>query len=46
MSKFKVITHTIMEQRFKSLSLFEFQELFSSTEDCFLYLADFKWSNV
>ena len=34
-----------MEQRFKSLSLFEFQERFSSAEDCLLYLADLKWSD-
>lgn len=32
-----------MEQRFKSLSLFEFQEQFASSEDCLKYLADIKW---
>lgn len=34
-----------MEQRFKSLSLFEFQELFSTKEDCLAHLADLKWAN-
>lgn len=32
-----------MEQRFKSLSLFEFQEQFKSIDDCLLYLSDIKW---
>lgn len=32
-----------MEQRFKSLSLFEFQEQFTSSEDCLKYLAEMKW---
>lgn len=32
-----------MEQRFKSLSLFEFQDRFSDAEDCLKYLADLKW---
>lgn len=32
-----------MEQKFKSLSLFEFQERFSTKEDCLSYLADLKW---
>lgn len=32
-----------MEQRYKSLSLFEFQERFSSAEDCLNYLAEIKW---
>ena len=32
-----------MEQNFKSLSLFEFQELFKTEEDCQLYLAAIKW---
>lgn len=32
-----------MEQRFKSLSLFEFQERFSTKTDCISYLADLKW---
>jgi len=32
-----------MEQRFKSLSLFEFQERFSTKEDCLSYLSDLKW---
>lgn len=32
-----------MEQRFKSLSLFEFQEQFTSSEDCLRYLAEVKW---
>lgn len=34
-----------MEQRFKSLSLFEFQQKFRSAEDCKKYLAELKWSN-
>jgi hypothetical protein len=34
-----------MEQRFKSLSLFEFQERFSNAADCLKYLADEKWGN-
>ena len=34
-----------MEQRFKSLSLFEFQERFSTKTDCLSYLADLKWSS-
>jgi len=32
-----------MEQRFKSLSLFEFQEQFPDTESCHRYLAKMKW---
>jgi transposase-like protein len=32
-----------MEQRFKSLSLFEFQEQFPTTETCLVYLAKSKW---
>lgn len=32
-----------MEQRFKSLSLFEFQERFQSKEDCLRYLEELKW---
>ena len=43
MSKFRGLILRIMEQRFKSLSLFEFQERFSSAEDCILYLVDLKW---
>ena len=34
-----------MEQRFKSLSLFEFQVLFKTDEDCELYLANIKWKD-
>lgn len=34
-----------MEQRFKSLSLFEFQERFKSSEDCLIYLSELKWKN-
>lgn len=34
-----------MEQRFKSLSLFEFQKRFSSTEDCLAYLSELKWKD-
>jgi len=34
-----------MEQRFKSLSLFEFQEQFKSIDDCLLYLSNIKWKN-
>jgi len=34
-----------MEQRFKSLSLFEFQERYSSKGDCLAYLAELKWDN-
>lgn len=32
-----------MEQRFKSLSLFEFQEQFPDTDSCHRYLAKMKW---
>lgn len=32
-----------MEQRFKSLSLFEFQERFSDIDSCLSYLSDLKW---
>lgn len=32
-----------MEQRFKSLSLFEFQEQYTSSDDCLKYLAEMKW---
>ena len=34
-----------MEQRFKSLSLFEFQKRFKTSEDCLVYLAHRKWSH-
>lgn len=34
-----------MEQRFKSLSLFEFQERYGSTEDCLKELVRFKWGS-
>lgn len=34
-----------MEQRFKSLSLFEFQGQFKSEEDCLIYLSELKWKN-
>src|SRR5215210_8172326 len=33
-----------MEKRFKSLSLFEFQERFPNDDKCKEYLADLKWS--
>lgn len=33
-----------MEQRFKSLSLFEFQEKFPDKDSCLSYLSDMKWS--
>lgn len=33
-----------MEQRFKSLSLFEFQDRFKDSEDCLKYLVSLKWS--
>ena len=32
-----------MEQRFKSLSLFEFREQFPDTDSCHRYLAKIKW---
>lgn len=32
-----------MEQRFKSLSIFEFQEKFKTDLDCIAYLAEIKW---
>lgn len=32
-----------MEQRFKSLSLFEFQDRFKTSEDCLIYLSNLKW---
>lgn len=34
-----------MEQRFKSLPLFEFQECFPDVESCLLYLSDLKWKD-
>ena len=34
-----------MEQIFKSLSLFEFQELFKTEEACKVYLANLKWKD-
>lgn len=34
-----------MENKFKSLSLFEFQEMFKSADDCYQYLFDLKWKN-
>lgn len=34
-----------MEQRFKSLSLFEFQEKFQNTDSCLSHLAQLKWGN-
>ena len=34
-----------MGQKFKSLSLFEFQEKFSSNDDCKKYLAELKWKD-
>jgi hypothetical protein len=39
-SKLGEIIPKTMEQRFKSLSLFEFQERFSNAADCLKYLAD------
>jgi hypothetical protein len=44
-SKLGEIIPNTMEQRFKSLSLFEFQERFSNAADCLKYLADEKWGN-
>lgn len=32
-----------MEQRFKSLSLFEFQDRFKTSDDCLKHLAELKW---
>lgn len=32
-----------MENRFKSLSLFEFQERFADEDSCTLYLSSLKW---
>lgn len=32
-----------MEARFKSLSIFEFQDRFPDAESCYLYLSDLKW---
>ncbi|UBZ12482.1 IS1595 family transposase [Flagellimonas marinaquae] len=34
-----------MEQRFKSLSLFEFRERFPDSESCLSHLADLKWGD-
>src|SRR5680860_866784 len=34
-----------MEQRFKSLSLFEFQDKFPDANSCLFHLAELKWSN-
>ena len=33
-----------MEQKFKSLSLFEFQDRFKTLDDCLAYLAELKWA--
>lgn len=32
-----------MEKRFKSLSIFEFQEMFPDDDACYMYLCDLKW---
>jgi hypothetical protein len=40
-----VLKENTMEQKFKSLSLFEFQRMFSSSEDCLKYLSDIKWQS-
>lgn len=45
MSIFRFKIGIIMEQRFKSLSLFEFQEKFPDSESCLSYLAEKKWEN-
>jgi len=34
-----------MEQRFRSLSIFEFQELFPDDDSCFKYLSELKWGD-
>jgi len=34
-----------MEQRFRSLTIFEFQERFPDDDACFKYLAELKWGN-
>ncbi|MCK5442943.1 MAG: transposase [Maribacter sp.] len=34
-----------MEQRFKSLSLFDFRDKFPDTESCMSHLAELKWGN-
>lgn len=34
-----------MEQKFRSLSLFEFQDRFKSAEDCLIYLSELKWKD-
>ena len=34
-----------MEQRYTSLSIFEFQEKFPDEKSCIDYLMEFKWSN-
>lgn len=34
-----------MENKFKSLSIFEFQERFSDEDSCYEYLVDLKWAN-
>lgn len=34
-----------MEQRFRSLTIFEFQEQFPNDDSCFEYLAELKWGN-
>lgn len=34
-----------MEKKFKSLSIFEFQERFPDDDSCLSYLSDIKWSN-
>ena len=44
-SKFKGLNPDIMEQRFKSLSLFEFQDRFKNSEDCLVYLSELKWQD-
>jgi len=35
----------LMEKRYKSLSIFEFQKMFPDNQSCYKYLADMKWKD-
>jgi hypothetical protein len=44
MTKFREILLT-MENKFKSLTIFEFQERFPDDDSCYVYLSELKWGN-
>lgn len=45
MSKFGVYIHTIMEQQFQSLTIFDFQAKFPDERSCLFYLSELKWKD-